>query len=365
MHAGAAPDERRSSTPAGGAILRKSVEELGIDVHTRHAHHRDPRATDKVDAASGFADGPTLDVRHGGRRRRHPAERRPRPSRSGLDRRARRSSSTTRCASIDDPDVYAVGECVQHRGEVYGLVAPLWEQAVVLADHLTGAEPGRRLPRLADRDQAEGRRRRRRRRWASQGPERDDDELVVFSEPKRGVYKSLVIRDDKLVGATLLGDSQQGRLPDQAFDRGLPLPEERVELLFDLGDAAEPRSASPSWPTTRRSATATASPRAPSGRVRRRRRARRVAGVMDATRAGKGCGSCKALVAQIVEWAAGGAVERGPVRALVRAGHPDGQAGADGRRSASRTCSRCPRCSPRSPRTAPRTRSRRWGWRRC
>ena len=43
--------------------------------------------------------------------------------------------------TVDDPDVYAVGECAQHRGEVYGLVAPLWEQAVVLADHLTGAEP--------------------------------------------------------------------------------------------------------------------------------------------------------------------------------------------------------------------------------
>ena len=38
----------------------------------------------------------------------------------------------------DDPDVYAVGECAQHRGQVYGLVAPLWEQAKVLADHLTG-----------------------------------------------------------------------------------------------------------------------------------------------------------------------------------------------------------------------------------
>ena len=41
----------------------------------------------------------------------------------------------------DDPDVYAVGECAQHRGEVYGLVAPLWEQAVVLADVLTGTDP--------------------------------------------------------------------------------------------------------------------------------------------------------------------------------------------------------------------------------
>ena len=42
---------------------------------------------------------------------------------------------------MDEADIYAVGECAQHRGEVYGLVAPLWEQAAVLADHLTGANP--------------------------------------------------------------------------------------------------------------------------------------------------------------------------------------------------------------------------------
>ena len=45
---------------------------------------------------------------------------------------------------IDEADVYAVGECVQHRGEVYGLVAPLWEQAVVLAEHMTGADAASR-----------------------------------------------------------------------------------------------------------------------------------------------------------------------------------------------------------------------------
>ncbi len=44
---------------------------------------------------------------------------------------------------LDEPDIYAVGECVQHRGQAYGLVAPLWEQARVLADHITGTEPAR------------------------------------------------------------------------------------------------------------------------------------------------------------------------------------------------------------------------------
>jgi nitrite reductase (NADH) large subunit len=80
-------------------------------------------------------------------------------------------------------------------------------------------------------------------------PERDTDEHIVFSEPKRGVFKSIVIRDGKIVGATLLGNSKKLAFLQQAFDRGLPLPEERVELL----------SAWLSSPMTHRSATATAS----------------------------------------------------------------------------------------------------------
>ena len=48
----------------------------------------------------------------------------------------------------------------------------------------------------------------------------------------------MIIRDDKIIGATLLGDSKKVAFLQQAFDRGLPLPEERVELLFDLGGPA-------------------------------------------------------------------------------------------------------------------------------
>ncbi|HWJ52865.1 MAG TPA: FAD-dependent oxidoreductase, partial [Propionibacteriaceae bacterium] len=110
--------------------------------------------------------------------------------------------------TVDDDDVYAVGECVQHRGEVYGLVAPLWEQAGVLADQITGANPTAAYlgSRTATKLKVAGV------EVASMGltePERDTDEHIVFSEPRRGVFKSIVIRDDKIVGATLLGDSRK------------------------------------------------------------------------------------------------------------------------------------------------------------
>src|SRR4029453_14215399 len=89
----------------------------------------------------------------------------------------------------DEPDIYAVGECVQHRGETYGLVPPRWERARVLADHITGADPraayhGSRTAtklKVAGDDVAA---------MGLKEAERDDDEFVVFAEPKRGLYKS-------------------------------------------------------------------------------------------------------------------------------------------------------------------------------
>ena len=67
-------------------------------------------------------------------------------------------------------------------------------------------------------------------------PELPEDEVVQFSEPKRGTYKKLIIRDGRLVGGILLGDISKAAYLMQAFDRNTPLPEERLRLLFDIGD---------------------------------------------------------------------------------------------------------------------------------
>jgi nitrite reductase (NADH) large subunit len=211
--------------------------------------------------------------------------------------------------TVDDPDVYAVGECVQHRGEVYGLVQPLWEQAVVLAEHLTGVDPdaayhGSRTStklKVAGVDVAA---------MGVQGPERDTDEHIVFSEPRRGIYKSLVIRDEKLIGATMLGDTSKVAFLIQAFDRGLPLPEERLEMLFNLGTPAEEVGVAELAEDAQVCNCNGVSKGALVACVESG--IKTVAGVMDKTRAGKGCGSCKNMVCQIVEWAAGGKVEEDP-----------------------------------------------------
>jgi nitrite reductase (NADH) large subunit len=202
---------------------------------------------------------------------------------------------------------------------VYGLVAPLWEQAAVLADHVTGADTssaylGSRTAtklKVAGVDVAS---------MGLQAPERDTDEHIVFSEPSRGVFKSLVIRDSKIVGATLLGDSRKVAYLTQAFDRGLPLPEERVSLLFDIGgpgaEAGVAELDSDAQVCNCNGVSKQTLVDTVAGGCKT------LAGVMDATRAGKGCGSCKLLVRQVVEWAADGAVDEDPAASYYVPGVP-------------------------------------------
>jgi nitrite reductase [NAD(P)H] large subunit len=137
-------------------------------------------------------------------------------------------------------------------------------------------------------------------------PEREDDEFVRFSEPRRGVYKSIVVRDGKLVGATLLGDTSKVAFLTQAFDRALPLPEERVELLFELTAPDNHQGAAEMDDSVQVCHCNGVSKGSLVGCVRAGTTS--VAGVMAATRAGKGCGACKELVRDIVEWAADGDV---------------------------------------------------------
>ncbi|MDQ0078397.1 nitrite reductase large subunit NirB [Arthrobacter oryzae] len=301
--------------PDGGAILRRSVEALGIRVHTGsrttavlgadkvtgvRLRDRPDIDCDMVVVAAGIR--PNVDV----------------AVLSGLHvERAIVVDDQLRV--VDEDDIYAVGECVQHRGEVYGLVAPLWEQAVVLANHVTGADStsaylGSRIAtklKVAGVEVAS---------MGLQGPERETDEHILFSEPSRGVFKSIVIRDNKMVGATLLGDSRKVAYLTQAFDKGLPLPEERISLMFDLGGPAEEQGVAELDDDAQVCNCNGVSKKSLVDVVKGG--CNTVAGAMDATRAGKGCGSCKLLVKQVVEWAADGAVEEDPAASYYVPGIP-------------------------------------------
>lgn len=289
----------------GSGILRRLVEALGIEVHTGKSTTR-MLTEGGLPSAIEFDDGSRLPcdmvVMAAGIR----------PN-VGLAVRAgltveRAIVVDDHMRSVDDDDIYVVGECAQHRGQVYGLVAPLWEQATVLADHLTGANPraayhGSRTAtklKVAGVDVAA---------MGIKSPERDDDEFVQYSEPRRGVYKTVVVRDDKLVGATLVGDVSKVAFLMQAFDRGLPLPPERVSLMFDIGGAPDAATGAAELSDDAQVCNCNGVNKAAIVRCVKDGQTS-VEGVMSATRAGKGCGSCKGLVAQIVEWAADGAVSQ-------------------------------------------------------
>ncbi|MBV9441583.1 MAG: NAD(P)/FAD-dependent oxidoreductase, partial [Acidobacteriaceae bacterium] len=211
--------------------------------------------------------------------------------------------------SVSDSEIYVVGECAQHRGHVYGLVAPLWEQAKILADHITGRDVNAAYhgSKVATKLKVMGV------EMAAMGvtePVEERDEIVQFTEPKKGTYKKLIIRDGRLVGAILLGDISKAAYLMQVFDRGTPLPEERLSLLFDIGAPSNKVSIG-EMPADMQVCNCNGVTKGTIlACVKAGKRSPKA--VMDSTRAGLGCGSCKSVVSEIVEFACGGEVDDDP-----------------------------------------------------
>ncbi len=290
-----------------GAILRRGVEDLGVHVHLDTSTTGVLLGEDGRIAGLQFGDGSELEcdmvvVTAGIRPNVDLAS-----SAGMIVERAIVVDDTMR--AVDERDIYVVGECAQHRGQVYGLVAPLWEQAVVLAEHITGADTHAAYhgSKLATKLKVSGI------DLATMGlvePDHDDDEFVQYAEPKRRVYTAVIVRDGKLVGATLLGDVSKVSFLMQAFDRGMVLPEERRSLLFDLGAPATATSVA-ELPDDAQICNCNG---VTKGAIRAcvQDGGRTMRAVMAQTRAGSGCGSCKAQVLEILEWAAGGDLEADP-----------------------------------------------------
>jgi nitrite reductase (NADH) large subunit len=289
--------------PAGN-ILKKTLEQLGISVHL----NRDTKLVTGDAEVTGldFADGSHLDcelvvIAAGIKPNSELA------ARAGLH--VERGIVVDNQLRTDDPNVFAVGECVQHRGQVYGLVAPIWEQAKVLSDHLTGTDPNAAYhgSKIATKLKVMGV------EVASMGitePTEEGDELVQFTEPKKGTYKKLIIRNGRLVGSILLGDIKKAPYLTQAFERNTPVPEERLSLLFDIGAPSEAKSVE-SMPNDMQVCNCNGVTKsAIAGCVKQGKRT--LKSVMEVTRAGLGCGACKQLVGEVIAWACGGTAEEDP-----------------------------------------------------
>jgi len=109
--------------------------------------------------------------------------------------------------STSDANIFAVGECVEHRGQCFGLVAPLWDQAKVAAHHLAGGEALIFAPQAsATKLKITGI------DLYSAGllNAGEDEEEIVLNDARRGAYRKLVLRGGKLVGIVLYGDVADG-----------------------------------------------------------------------------------------------------------------------------------------------------------
>ncbi len=136
-----------------------------------------------------------------------------------------------------DPSIFAVGECVEHRGLTYGLVAPIWDMAKVCADAVTGVAEtaysgsvtGTRLKVTGIDMFSAG--------DFAPGVNREE---VVFRDPARGVYRRLVLEGDRLIGAVLYGDARDGGWYFGLLKDAKPLGELRDTLIFgqDVATAA-------------------------------------------------------------------------------------------------------------------------------
>jgi nitrite reductase (NADH) large subunit len=128
-----------------------------------------------------------------------------------------------------DPRIYAVGECVEHRGTSYGLVAPLFEMARVCANHLAEMGFGRYVgSTTATKLKVTGIDLFSAGNFAG-GP---DSEEIVLHDPMGGIYKKLVIRDNRIDGAVLYGDTADGSWYFQLLREGRAISDIRDHLMF-------------------------------------------------------------------------------------------------------------------------------------
>lgn len=290
---------------AAGAILKSQIERMGIRVHLG----ADTKAVLGEGRVHGleFRDGERLECElvvfaTGIQPNQEIA------SQSGLTVE-RAIVVDNQMRTVDDTRIYAVGECAQHRGKTYGLVAPLWEQAKVLADHITGvnSEAAYHGSKVSTRLKVMGI------ELASMGssePSEEKDEVVQFTDPGRGTYKKLIIREDRLVGSILLGDISKAAYLLHAFDSGARLPEERIRLLFDIGSPPQ-RVTFEQIPAGAQICNCNGVSKGTLIECVKAGR-RSAQAVMEATRAGMGCGACRSMVGDIVQWACGGETEEDP-----------------------------------------------------
>src|SRR5262245_15835327 len=214
----------RQLDPNAAYLLQKAIEKRGIEIHTganTNAILGDDRAT-AVRLEDGRSLPADLVVMAVGIRP-HTALARD----AGL--KVNRGIVVDDFLRTSDKNIFAIGECVEHRGQCYGLVAPLYEMAKTLAAILAGEiVTGYAGSVLSTKLKVTGI------DVFSAGDfsEGDEKDEIVLRDPARGVYKRVVLRENRIIGAVLYGDTADGSWYFDLLKKGADVTSMRDTLIF-------------------------------------------------------------------------------------------------------------------------------------
>ena len=206
-----------------------------------------------------------------------------------------------------DARIYSVGECAAHRGIAYGLVAPLFEQAKVAANHLAmygigqykGSLTSTKL-KVTGIDLFS----------AGDFTGGEGTEELILSDPYGGVYKKLVIKNDKLVGACLYGDTVDGSWYFKLLRDGRSVSDIRDKLMFgesNIGDVGhEGHNKAASMPDSAEVCGCNGVTKGAICKDIKDKGLFTLDEVRKHTKASASCGSCTGLVEQLLMFTAGG-----------------------------------------------------------
>ncbi len=212
------------------------------------------------------------------------------------------------------PDIYAVGECAMHRGVVYGLVAPLYEQGAVLAKHLVGVETApyegsvvyTKL-KVSGVDVFSG----------GQFLESEGCKTIRVHDEYSGVYKKVVIRDNKMIGAVLFGDTSDGtRLMQMIRDGSDISGMEKASILREPASSGEGPAVAAMSDDTIVCGCNGVSKGAICSAIREQGLTS-VDEVKNCTGASRSCGGCKSLVGDLLAYTLGDSYDRTAAKETV------------------------------------------------
>ncbi len=312
----------RQLDPAAGYLLEKAFADRGIDVITKANTHEIVGKDGKVAGVkldNGTVIGAAIVVMAVGIRPGIDLAKE-----SGLD--VNRGILVGDDMQTSDPAIYALGECVEHRDQVYGLVAPLYEMAVTIAENLCGNKAAYTGSVTATKLKVTG----IDLYSAGDFAEAEDRQEIVLRDATAGVYKRLVLKDNRIIGAVLYGETSDGPWFFDLLKKQTDISDMRETLIFGQayqgGSPLDPMAAVAALPDDAEICGCNGVCKSKISNAIVGKNLNSLDDVRAHTKASASCGSCTGLVEQLLSLALGEAYNPAAVQPMcgcTELGHDD------------------------------------------